>query len=75
MTNPHGDWTMVERGAGLADRGRAERASAQAMLDTTRPCSAAQTPIWVRETKSSLFRMCSMCAATVRSVITSDSPI
>jgi len=41
-------------------------------VGATMPCSAAQTPIWVRETKPSLFKMCSMCAATVRSVITSD---
>ena len=26
------------------------------MLDPVRPCSAAQTPIWVRETKPSLSR-------------------
>ncbi len=51
------------------------RLSRQPLLETPKPCSAAQTPICVRETNPSLFKMCSVCAATVRSVITSASRI
>jgi hypothetical protein len=45
-------------------------ANAQKIGRMTNPRSAIQTPICVREAKRSLLRMCSMCAATVRSVMT-----
>jgi hypothetical protein len=58
-----------------SNSGRSTTAACQAVVSARSPCSVAQTAICVRDRSRRRPRMCSMCAAAARSVMTRRTAI